>query len=156
MEAIRDVEREAGIRINGGTSWRRQKRRREKDRWHLRKKAGSRKGEKRRERWKWQGKTGVNRRSRDRWRWPSREKDNRLMKGGTEYGGPGGDEQEIGERTKPTEGTEKDHEKREGRTGTVEERGPCLRLSSRADGKLEEGQTTEGGESAGRENGGTE
>ena len=63
----------------------------------------------------------------------------------TEHRGPGGDEQGIGERIKPTEGKEKDHQKREGGKGTIEERGSCLRLSSRANGELEEGRAGENG-----------
>ena len=45
--------------------------------------------------------------------------------------GSGGDEEESWERTKPTQGMEKDHEKCEGRRGTIEESGSCFRLSSR-------------------------
>ena len=56
----------------------------------------------------------------------------------TKHRRPGGDEQEIGERIKLTEGMGKDHEKHEGRKQTIEERGSCFQLSSRTNGELEE------------------
>ena len=57
-----------------------------------------------------------------------------------EYRGSGGDEQEIWERTKPTEGVEQDHEQCEGGRGTTEERGSRFQLSFRTDGELEDGR----------------
>ena len=57
-----------------------------------------------------------------------------------EYRGSGGDEQEIWERTEPSEGMEKDHEEFEGERGAIEERGSCFRVLSRIIGELEEGR----------------
>ena len=57
-----------------------------------------------------------------------------------EYRGSGRDEQEIWERTEPSEGMEKDHEECEGERGTIEERGSCFRILSRTNGELEEGR----------------
>ena len=58
----------------------------------------------------------------------------------TEHRGPGGDEQGIVERIKPTEGMEKDQEEREGMKEATEGRGSCFLLmeNSRKARKIQE------------------